>query len=84
MMKMNEAKDEAYAKAEEVTELQSQLRKAGLEKRRADDKIELLTADKEEAETKAGKFQEEIDACIRDYESKIDSMTVSCVQITKN
>ena len=60
MIKMNEAKDEAVAKGDEIAALQIQLRKAEAEKNRADDKIEMLTADKEEAEAKVKDFQEQM------------------------
>ena len=76
MVKINEAKDEADANMEEITELRSKLRKEEVEKRRAEDKVGLLTSDKEEAEAKANKFQDEIDATIRDYETKIDNVTI--------
>ena len=76
MDKMNDAKDEALAKGEEIDELRSQLRKAEMEKNRSDDRLELLTADKEEAELNANKLQVQIDATIRDYETRIDSVTM--------
>ena len=76
MFKMNEAEDEAVAKGDEIAELRIQLRKAEVEKNRADDKIEMLTADKEEAEANSKEFQEQINATIREYEMKIDSITM--------
>lgn len=76
MVKINEAKDEADTNMEEITELRSKLRKEEVDKRRAEDKVELLTSDKEVAEAKLNKFQEEIDATIRDYETKIDNVTI--------
>jgi chromosome segregation ATPase len=76
MDKMNDAKDEAFAKGEEIDELRTQLRKAEIDKNRADDRLELLTADKEEAELNANKLQEQIDATIRDYETRIDNVTM--------
>lgn len=76
MDKMNVAKDEAFAKGEEIDELRTQLRKAEIDKNRADDRLELLTADKEEAELNANKLQEQIDATIRDYETRIDNVTM--------
>ena len=74
---VNEAKDEADAKSEEISELQSQIRKAAIEKRRADDKIELLEGDKEALESKVAKFQDEMDKTIGDYETRIDSKFLS-------
>lgn len=76
MDKMNDAKDDAFAKGEEIDELRTQLRKAEIDKNRADDRLELLTADKEEAELNANKLQEQIDATIRDYETRIDNVTM--------
>lgn len=52
-----------------------QIRKAAIEKRRVDDKIELITADKEEADAKIEKLQATIDDTIRNYEDKIDNIT---------
>ena len=74
---VNEAKDEADSKSEEISELQSQIRKAAIEKRRADDKIELLEGDKEALESKVAKFQAEMDKTIGDYETRIDSKFLS-------
>lgn len=76
MDKINDAKDDAFAKGEEIDELRTQLRKAEIDKNRADDRLELLTADKEEAELNANKLQEQIDATIRDYETRIDNVTM--------
>jgi hypothetical protein len=53
-----------------------QVQKAEAEKNRADNKIEMLTADKEEAEANANQFQEQINATIWDYETKIDNITM--------
>jgi hypothetical protein len=45
-------------------------------KNRADNKIEMLTADKEETEANANRYQEQINATIWDYETKIDNITM--------
>jgi chromosome segregation ATPase len=76
MITMNEAKDEVVAKGEEIADLQMQLQKAKAEKNRADNKIEMLTADKEEAEANVNQFQEQINATIWDYEMKINNITM--------
>ena len=76
MDKMNDAKDEAFAKGEEIDELRTQLRKAEIDKNRADDRLELLIDEKQEAELNANKLQEQIDATIRDYETRIDNVTM--------
>ena len=76
MAKINEAKDEVDGNMEEITELRSKIRKEEVEKRRAEDKVERLTSDKEEVDAKLNKFQEEIDVTIQDYETKIDNLTI--------
>lgn len=76
MDNMNDAKDEVFAKGKEIDELRKQLRKAEIDKNRTDDRLELLTVDKEEAELNANKLQEQIDATSRDYETRIDNVTM--------
>lgn len=76
MIKVNEAKDEAANMGKEIAELQTQIRKAEFDNDRAQDKIEMLTADKEEAEANVNKVQEQLNSTTREYETKIDNITM--------
>jgi chromosome segregation ATPase len=76
MIKMNEAKDEAANMGEEIAELQTQIRKAEFDNDRAQDKIEMLTADKDKAEANVNKVQEQLNSTTREYETKIDNITM--------
>ena len=76
MIKMTEAKDEAANMGEEIAELQTQIRKAEFDNDRAQDKIEMLTADKDKAEANVNKVQEQLNSTTREYETKIDNITM--------
>ena len=73
---VSEAKDESEERAGEISDLQSQLRRADIEKRRAEDLIEMLRSDKSDLEEKVAKSRDDVDNTIRDYETKIDNITL--------
>jgi chromosome segregation ATPase len=80
MIKVNEAKDEAATMGEEIAELQKQIRKAEFENNRAQDKIAMLTAEKEEAEANVNQFHEQLNSTTQEYETKIDNITMKYLE----
>ena len=80
MTKMKETEEEADTKVDEMInerdEARVECRKLSMEKRQLEDRIELITADKEVADAKVAKLQEEVESTIRSYESKLDGITL--------